>query len=199
VGELPFPDECATAQPIANGTWAFSTIDGTTSSDPFDEAQCEGTYLGVMTNDVWFSYEACATGSMTVSTCDLVDFDTDLVVYEGDCNLMTQISCNGDGDGCGGYSSILTTNVTEGSMYMIRVGGWGDTSMGSGELLIDGPEGDCSTPCEGDVDGDGEVAVSDILLAIDQWGGSGSADINGDGVVNVEDLLAIVGAWGVCP
>jgi subtilisin-like proprotein convertase family protein len=199
VGELPFPDECATAQPVANGMWEFSTIEGTTSTDPFDEAQCEGTYLGVMTNDVWFSYEACATGSMTVSTCDLVDFDTDLVVYEGDCNLMTQISCNGDGDGCGGYSSILTTNVTEGSMYMIRVGGWGDTSMGSGELLIDGPEGDCSTPCEGDVDGDGEVAVADILVAIDQWGGPGSADINDDGVVNVEDLLAIVGAWGACP
>jgi hypothetical protein len=85
-------------------------------------------------------------------------------------------------------------------MYMIRVGGWGDTSMGSGELLIDGPEGDCGAePCEGDVDGDGQVAVTDLLLAIDQWGGSGSADINGDGIVNVEDLLAIVGAWGPCP
>ena len=200
VGEIPFPDECATAQVITNGTWEFSTIEGTTSSDPFDETQCVGTYLGVMTNDVWFSYEACATGSMTVSTCDLVDFDTDLVVYEGDCNSMTQISCNGDGDGCGGYSSILTTTVTEGTTYMIRVGGWGDTSMGSGDLLVDGPEGDCGVePCEGDVDGDGQVAVTDLLLAIDQWGGPGSADINGDGIVNVEDLLAIVGAWGPCP
>ena len=200
VGEIPFPDECATAQQVVNGMWEFSTIEGTTSIDPYDEAQCEGTYLGVMTNDVWFSYEACATGSMTVSTCDLVDFDTDLVVYEGDCNSMTQISCNGDGAGCGGYSSILTTNVTEGNMYMIRVGGWGDSSMGSGDLFVDGPEGDCGEePCEGDVDGDGQVAVTDLLLAIDQWGGSGSADINGDGIVNVEDLLAIVGAWGPCP
>jgi subtilisin-like proprotein convertase family protein len=200
VGEIPFPDECETAQPVANGMWEFSTIEGTTSTDPYDEAQCEGTYLGVMTNDVWFSYEACATGTMTVSTCDLVDFDTDLVVYEGDCNSMTQISCNGDGDGCGGYSSILTTTVTEGTTYMIRVGGWGDSSIGSGELFVDGPEGDCGVePCEGDVDGDGQVAVTDLLLAIDQWGGPGSADINGDGIVNVEDLLAIVGAWGPCP
>tara|TARA_B100001964_G_C13813703_1_gene414178 strand:- start:173 stop:511 length:339 start_codon:yes stop_codon:yes gene_type:complete len=112
---------------------------------------------------------------------------------------MTQVACNGDGDGCGGYSSILTMNVTEGNFYLIRVGGWGSSSMGSGDLLVDGPEGDCSTPCEGDVDGDGEVAVADILVAIDQWGGPGSADINGDGIVDVEDLLAIVGAWGACP
>ena len=40
---------------------------------------------------------------------------------------------------------------------------------------------------------------ANILVAIDQWGGPGSADINGDGIVDVEDLLAIVGAWGACP
>jgi subtilisin-like proprotein convertase family protein len=199
VGEIPFPDECVTAQTVMNGTWEFSTIEGTTSSDPYNEDQCVDTYLGVMTNDVWFRYEACGTGSMTVSTCDIVDFDTDLVVYEGDCANMTQISCNGDGDGCGGYSSILSTSVTEGNTYLIRVGGWGDSSIGSGQLLIEGPQGTCSTPCVGDVDGDSEVGVSDLLTAIDQWGGPGSADINNDGVVNVTDLLAIVGAWGPCP
>ena len=200
VGEIPFNDECAVAQEVANGTWEFSTIEGTNSSDPYNEDQCAGTYLGVMTNDVWFSYEACASGSMTVSTCDLVDFDTDLVVYEGDCSSMTQISCNGDGDGCGGYSSILTTDVTEGAMYLIRVGGWGESSIGSGLLLIDGPEGNCGgDPCVGDVNEDGTVSVTDLLIAIDQWGGNGSADINGDGIVDVVDLLAIVGAWGPCP
>jgi len=199
VGELPFPDECVTAQPVANGSWEFSTLEGTTSSDPYNEDQCQGTYLGVMTNDVWFSYEACGDGSMTVSTCDIVDFDTDLVVYEGSCDSMTQISCNGDGDGCGGYSSILTTNVTEGNTYLIRVGGWGDSSMGSGELLIDGPDGPCATYCEGDIDEDGYVAVTDLLAVIDQWGqAGGSADVNGDGYVDVTDLLAIVGNWGPC-
>ena len=199
VGEIPFPDECTTAQVVTNGSWEFSTVEGTTSSDPYNEEQCSGTYLGVMTNDVWFSYEACASGSMTVSTCDLVDFDTDIVVYEGDCGSMTQISCNGDGDGCGGYSSILTTDVTDGYTYLIRVGGWGDSSMGSGELLIDGPEGNCSIPCVGDIDGDGSVAVADLLAVIDQWGQTGgSADVNGDGIVDVSDLLAVVGNWGPC-
>ena len=199
VGEIPFPDECTTAAVVGNGYWEFSTIEGSNSSDPYNEDQCTGTYLGEMTNDVWFQYEACADGSMTVSTCDIVDFDTDIVVYEGDCSSLNQISCNGDGDGCQGYSSVLTTNVTEGNSYLIRVGGWGADSIGSGELLIDGPEGDCGgEPCEGDLNEDGAVAVADLLTVIDQWGTSGSADINGDGIVDVTDLLAIVGNWGPC-
>lgn len=71
--------------------------------------------------------------------------------------------------------------------------------MGGGDLLIDGPEGDCSTPCEGDLDEDGSVAVADLLMVIDQWGQlGGPADINADGIVDVSDLLAIVGNWGPC-
>jgi hypothetical protein len=55
--------------------------------------------------------------------------------------------------------------------------------------------------CVGDVNGDGEVGIADLLSAIDSWGGCVGcpADINGDGVVNVTDLLAIVNGWGSCP
>jgi subtilisin-like proprotein convertase family protein len=200
VGEIPFPDECTTARPVANGTWEFSTLEATNSTDPYTDDQCSDSILGVMTNDVWFKYEACASGSMTVSTCDIVDFDTDIVMYQGTCDSMTQIACNGDTPGCGGYSSIFTTSVEEGYTYLIRVGGWGITSMGGGDLILDGPEGNCSTPCEGDIDDDGVVAVADLLAVIDQWGqAGGSADVNGDGYVDVSDLLAIVGNWGSCP
>ncbi|MBT6283488.1 MAG: hypothetical protein HOJ00_08940 [Phycisphaerae bacterium] len=201
VGEIPFPDECATAQEVGNGNWEFSTIDGTTSADPYDELACTGTYLGEMFNDVWFSYEACADGPLTVSTCDLVDFDTDVVIYEGGCNTMVQIACNGDATNCTGYSSIVSTTVTNGSMYLIRVGGWNDAAVGTGQLLVDGPEGDCGgTPCPADLDGDGTVAVADLLLVIDQWGAiGGPADITGDGIVDVSDLLELVGTWGPCP
>lgn len=200
VGELPYPDECETAQPVQNGTWEFSTLEATNSVDPYNDDQCSDSLLGVMSRDVWFRYEACASGSMTVSTCDIVDFDTDIVVYQGDCENMTQVACNGDTSGCSGYSSILTMEVYDGSSYLIRVGGWGANSMGGGNLLIDGPEGDCVIPCTGDINNDGSVAVSDLLLVIDQWGqAGGSADVNGDGIVDVSDLLAIVGNWGPCP
>ena len=58
---------------------------------------------------------------------------------------------------------------------------------------------DIELPCAGDIDGDGAVDVTDILITIGNWGGSGDGDIDGNGVVDVADLLAIVAAWGPCP
>jgi hypothetical protein len=53
--------------------------------------------------------------------------------------------------------------------------------------------------CPGDIDGDGTVAVGDILAIISAWGtNTASADINNDGIVDVSDLLAVVAAWGPC-
>jgi thermitase len=59
---------------------------------------------------------------------------------------------------------------------------------------------DDGTTCVGDVDGDGNVGVADLLSVIEQWGTcSGcNGDIDGDGMVGVGDLLAIVDAWGDC-
>ena len=71
--------------------------------------------------------------------------DSDIVVYEGSCGSMTQVACNGDGSGCGGYSSLTTFNVSQGAYYLIRVGGWDSGSVGSGSLLVDGPGNGCET------------------------------------------------------
>jgi hypothetical protein len=138
---------------------------------------------------------------MQVSTCDLIDFDSDIVVYEGNCESKTQIACNGDGDNCGGYSSNTSFTVTQGNNYLIRVGGWGSSSMGSGQLFIEGPGGECeTTPCVGDIDEDGTVSVTDLLAIVGMWGETGGAgDIDGSGAVGVGDLLMAIDAWGVCP
>ena len=60
--------------------------------------------------------------------------------------------------------------------------------------------------CAADVDGDGSVAVSDVLAIIGSWGEVGdgtyrpTGDIapmpNGDCEVTVADVLAVVGSWG---
>jgi probable HAF family extracellular repeat protein len=48
-----------------------------------------------------------------------------------------------------------------------------------------------------DIDGDCDVAVSDLLFLLGDWGKTNSlADINDDGIVNVWDLLALLGDWG---
>jgi hypothetical protein len=53
----------------------------------------------------------------------------------------------------------------------------------------------------GDLNGDGVVNVSDLLILLGAWGpcpeGSGcAADLNSDGVVNVSDLLILLSNWG---
>ena len=35
------------------------TLGALTDNDPYNDAQCSGTYLGEMHADVWFSYIAC--------------------------------------------------------------------------------------------------------------------------------------------
>ena len=143
---VPLPNDfCSSAQPISDGTWDLLTLGAMSDDDPYSEAQCSGTYLGEMNADVWFSYVACDNGSMTVSTCDLINFDSDIVVYEGTCDGMTQVACNGDGSGCGGYTSTTTFNVTGGAQYLIRVGGWDGSSEGNGSLFVDGPGDGCQT------------------------------------------------------
>ncbi len=53
--------------------------------------------------------------------------------------------------------------------------------------------------CAGDVNGDSVVNVTDILIAISDWGlGDSPADVNEDGIVNVSDVLQIINAWGEC-
>jgi hypothetical protein len=59
----------------------------------------------------------------------------------------------------------------------------------------------CETLLQGDLNGDGVVNVSDLLILLGNWGpceaGSNCpADLNGDGEVNVSDLLILLGNWG---
>ena len=52
----------------------------------------------------------------------------------------------------------------------------------------------------GDLNGDGVVDVSDLLILLGAWGpcsgGSCDADLNDDGTVDVSDLLALLANWG---
>jgi hypothetical protein len=55
--------------------------------------------------------------------------------------------------------------------------------------------------CPGDLDGDGEVGVTDFLAMLAAWGPNPGhpADLNGDGEVNVTDFLELLAVWGPCP
>ena len=99
---------------------------------------------------MWFAWTAPASGTITVSTCSLIDFDSDIVIYRGNCSNKTQIGCNGDAEGCNDYSSQATADVSGGSLYVIRVGGYDGDSTGSGNVQLTlvpsgDPVGGCCT------------------------------------------------------
>lgn len=61
--------------------------------------------------------------------------------------------------------------------------------------------GDTQPQTPGDLNGDGVVDVSDLLILLAAWGpcprsGDCTADINGDGSVDVSDLLILLANWG---
>ena len=148
MGEIPEPldnDDCATAREITWGTWDVNTVGALSSGVPVDQSQCTDTYMTDCDPDVWYRLVACGTGSMTVSLCDLVTFDSDLAVYSGSCGELTQIACNGDASGCGGYTSQLSVDVVQGGIYFVRVGGY-QGATGSGSMTVTGP----GEPCDGD-------------------------------------------------
>ena len=50
-----------------------------------------------------------------------------------------------------------------------------------------------------DLNCDGAVNVTDLLLLLAQWGQDRTeGDLNCDGDVGVADLLDLLGAWGPC-
>lgn len=130
-------DECVDAAVVENGATLFSTVDGSTSIDAYDDSQCSNSYLGILFADIWFEYQSTCTGTLTVTTCNTASFDTDLVVYQGLCEDKVQVGCNGDDDNCSGYTSTVNVPVTIGEQYLIRLGGWDSSSSGTGTLVID--------------------------------------------------------------
>ncbi|MAT80532.1 MAG: hypothetical protein CMJ29_02670 [Phycisphaerae bacterium] len=57
---------------------------------------------------------------------------------------------------------------------------------------------ECDGGCAGDVDGDNDVDVDDILIALGNYGGSGQGDVDNDGDIDVNDLLQILADYGGC-
>ncbi|MGB0171670.1 MAG: M43 family zinc metalloprotease [Flavobacteriales bacterium] len=57
---------------------------------------------------------------------------------------------------------------------------------------------DCAPPCPMDLDGDGVIAVTDVLMLLGEFGCALNcpSDINGDDAVTVEDFLLLLGQFG---
>ena len=140
----PDNDDCADASPIALGTTSFSTIHAATYEHPPGHSLDDCPLGGEIYRDIWFNYTATCTGDLTgtgnliVSLCGTADYDTNLAVYDGcGCQGPNVPSCNDDASGCAGYTSKITVPVLTGNCYKIRIGGFGTSDWGTGNLTLE--------------------------------------------------------------
>lgn len=150
-------DDCDNAVFITEGSHPFDTTTATTDGPAHSAEGCEtGGDGGQTYQDIWFIYEATCDGTLTVSTCDAVNYDSDLVMYDGiDCGNLAFLACNDDATGCANFSSELTAPVVQGNSYLIRVGGWNSGDSGSGTLTLTNDGFPCGT-CGNDIVEPGE-------------------------------------------
>ncbi len=148
------------------------------------------------------------------------DNDMDIVITapESDTPLLLLRNDGGAGAMAGGLSGLtwskqamnsgtLPNKVAGGDLdgknddddWVIGIGGT-TTLRGNPSGLMEQTNIQFTASCPGDLNGDGQVAIQDMLLLIAAWGkceGCG-ADINGDGVVDIQDVLLLIAAWGDC-
>jgi hypothetical protein len=148
----PPNDQCPAALPVPAGVTAFDTTFADTDGPAHAAEGCEqGGDLGQTHQDVWFTYDAPCSGTLTVTTCEELgggaSYDSDLVVYDGtDCTALPFLACNDDdpvnacGGSTGGFHSTIQIPAVAGSSYLIRVGGWnlGDAGVGILNITNDG-------------------------------------------------------------
>lgn len=89
----------------------------------------------------------------------------------------------------GGYGNDCGEVWLEGDVYKLSIGGQ--------EHTVDCFTWD-DTTTPGDVDGDGDVDLDDLLAMIAAWGTNDpAADVNGDGTVDVNDLMILLASFGL--
>ena len=122
-------DTCANAMEltpgIMRGTVVGATQDGTTNA------------TGTSGADVWYTYQPASNGTLTLATCDAyTDFDTVLSIHSGCVGTGGNEIASND-QFCGDQSQVSTA-VTAGEVYLIRVAGWSNAS-GIFQLDVTGP------------------------------------------------------------
>ncbi len=130
-------DFCDSAIEVTEGAGQeFTIVDASTDGpDHPGDGTCFGFNFVTASNDIWYTFTPTFTGSANWSTCDMISFDSRLVVYNAGATCpVTQadmLACNDDGAGCSNFTSNLFFDVVAGETYLLRLGSFGD-EFGSG-------------------------------------------------------------------
>ncbi len=131
--EPPPGDNCSAPMVAVVGDNPFTNVNAGTS---FGEVTC-GFGGAAFTKDVFFSFVAPSSDGFTFATCgSSAEFDTGIEVWDGCPDAGgNQLACNDDCPESTVYASRVSADLTAGSTYIIRLGGW-NGAVGTTELLI---------------------------------------------------------------
>lgn len=138
VPSAPVEDDCATPSAISGeGAFAFDTSFATTGTEGQAETLCYAFGQSGISNDVWFTWTASASGVARLSTCGS-GLDTKLAVYPGaGCpSDGSALACNDDATSCAGVQAEVEVMVVAGSTYTVQLGSFPGTSGGAGTLTV---------------------------------------------------------------
>lgn len=129
-GITPDNDDCINARPLELGRHPFTTRNSSNDGPALISECANPVNGGFLQGDVWFTHTPQFDNGVKVSTCGLVDFDTQITIYDS-CNGLP-LACSDDVQGCPGGSSRVGFQGVSGETYYIRVSGL--SSSGSGEI-----------------------------------------------------------------
>ncbi|MCB9304009.1 MAG: T9SS type A sorting domain-containing protein [Lewinellaceae bacterium] len=133
-------DFCQNAEPIGLvEDYSFSTIGAITDGPDHPNNPCFGFGSITADADIWYSFTPDFSGFVEWSTCNTASLDSRLAVYgpNASCPVTDAdlYSCNDDGQGCMGYTSLLNFEVEAGNTYLLRLGGYsGEQGQGTFSL-----------------------------------------------------------------
>src|SRR5262245_11286131 len=117
----PLNDDCNAAQPINGpGPFFFDNLTASAGLAGQNNANCLFATQIAIAHDVWFTWCAQQSGSVTLTLCNQTTIDSKVAVYAGPgCPVGQALACNDDA--CG-LQSQLTFSAVAGGLYTIQVG-----------------------------------------------------------------------------
>jgi hypothetical protein len=160
-------------------------------------------------NELWASAFSEPAGVSSFTTYSVAISPTNEVYQVGSANFstgpMTQAMANWNLDGSPDQLEFWSEGSTAHEhAYDILFSEAGDRFVcGRGDYVNGRYNGTIlhftNTTCTGDIDGDGTVAVSDLLALLAAFGSTDAAsDLDGNGFVDVMDLLILIDNWNGC-
>ena len=145
----------------------------------------------------WFGYrvsiggDVIAVGAVQDSDNGLTSGSAYVFRYDGSTWLQEQKLLAPGGQAEDRFGTSVSVS---GDVVLVGAAGDDDNGDGAGSAFV-------FRSCPWDLDGDGDVGITDFLDLLGAWGPNPGhpADFDGDDIVGITDFLELLGNWGPCP